>query len=150
MAKFKFGLQRVLEIKEKFEDEKKNSYAEQKKKLEEENLKLEKLKVDMEQIRTERNSASGESMKIRELSYYGNYIRGLSSMIEVQNTRVEEKEQTVESAREELLEATKDRRILENLKLRSLEQYKYELKQEEDKLTDQFVSYSSSKKTRED
>lgn len=150
MAKFKFGLQRVLEIKEKFEDEKKNSYAEQKKKLEEENLKLEKLKVDMEQIRTERNSASGESMKIRELSYYGNYIQGLSSMIEVQNTRVEEKEQTVESAREELLEATKDRRILENLKLRSLEQYKYELKQEEDKLTDQFVSYSSSKKTRED
>lgn len=150
MAKFKFGLQRVLEIKEKVEDEKKNTYAERKKKLEEENLKLEKLKVDMEQIRVRRNSAGGESLKISELSNYSNYIQSLNVKIETQNSKVEEEEQIVESVREELLEATKDRRILENLKLRSLEQYKYELKQEEDKLTDQFVSYSSSNKTRED
>lgn len=150
MAKFKFGLQRVLEIKEKFEDEKKNSYAEQKKKLEEENLKLEKLKKDMEDISLKRNSASGASLKVSELSNYSNYIQSLSNRIEVQHTKVEEEEEAVEAVRRELIEATKDRRILENLKLRGLEQYRYELKQEEDKLTDQFVSYSSSNKARED
>lgn len=150
LAKFKFRLQRVLEVKEKVEDEKKNIYAEHRKQLEEENRRLERLVEDMEEAKSSKDSINSGSLRISQLSSYSDYMQGLHLMIDKQSVKVVDTEKEVESVRMQLLEATKERRILENLKLKSFEEYKYELKQEEDKMTDQFVSYSSSNNTRED
>jgi flagellar protein FliJ len=144
LSQFKFRLQRVLEVREKEEDEKKNRFAEITKKLQEEHKRLDSLHSDMEEVKTRKNKLASQNIKVDQLLSYSYYMENLKQNIEKQHNIVEKSEKEMENARVELLEAAKDKQVLEKIKDKNFEDYKYGLKREEDKMTDQFVSYSSS------
>src|SRR5699024_2782373 len=91
-----------------------------------------------------KNKLASQNIKVDELLSYSCYMESLKQNIEKQHHIVGKFEKEMENARIELLEAAKDKQVLEKIKDKNFEDYKYELKREEDKLTDQFVSYSSS------
>lgn len=142
MAGFKFRLQKILEHRETIENIKKGEFA---KKQSELNHEIEKLNI----LQNKRNIISKQktdstNTTINELQKYSNYLFILDKQIETQVLVIEEMKKKVEEVREELIEATKDKKIIEKLKLRDYQEFLYEEKKEEEKANDQFVSYNSS------
>jgi len=61
-----------------------------------------------------------------------------------QKETVKKEKENVDKVREELLQAMKDRKILEKLKEKRYDEYLIESKAEEQKVNDQIVSYKVS------
>lgn len=148
MAGFKFRLRKILEHRETLENIKKGEFGKIQTELNKQREILESLKSKQTDILTEKASKMNTTMY--ELQIYNNYILELDRQIEMQMKKIEEIKIEVEKARSELIEATKDKKIIEKLKLRDYQEFLYEEKKIEEKANDQFVSYSSSINAMED
>lgn len=148
MAGFKFRMQRILEHRETLENIKKGEFGKIQTELNQQREVLESLKSKQSDILTERASKMNTTMY--ELQMYNNYILELDRQMEMQMKKIEAIKIEVEKARSELIEATKDKKIIEKLKLRDYQEFLYEEKKIEEKANDQFVSYSSSINAMED
>ena len=148
MAGFKFRLRKILEHRETLENIKKGEFGKKQTELNKQREILESLKSKQTDILTEKASKMNTTMY--ELQIYNNYILELDRQIEMQMKKIEEIKIEVEKARSELIEATKDKKIIEKLKLRDYQEFLYEEKKIEEKANDQFVSYSSSINAMED
>ena len=144
MAGFKFRLQKILEHRETLENIKKGEFGKAQNKLNIEKERLVKLRTTKEAIAREKEEISKASITMNELQKYNNYLMDLSEKIKLQTKTIEQAKVQVEKARNELIEATKDKKIIEKLKTRDYQEFLYEEKIKEEKENDQFVSYSSS------
>lgn len=145
---FKFNLQSVLSLKEKMEDSKKRDFglAIQ----EEEKIKGEKAKLEAEKLEA-LNSAREQSKNKVNVVYikaFNHYNQYMDQAIKTKNQELELAHQKVEEKRAELLEAMKERKILDNLKELHLETYLEEEKHAEQRLTDDIVTYRFRNQTR--
>lgn len=112
-------------------------------------LKLEKDKLF--QLENKRNNVidlykkgSKDKIFVLELKNYNNYLLFIKKTIEEQLLIIKKAEINVEQKREEFINATKERKILDKLKEKHYENYLYEVKQEEQKIVDEIVSYNYS------
>ncbi|KNF08814.1 flagellar export protein FliJ [Gottschalkia purinilytica] len=144
MVKFNFRLEKVLEYKQTVEDIKKSEYGKVKQQLETEKDKLEKIVSYKETMKRKRDELVQRKTTVNELKIYNSFLNDITTKIIAQSDVVERTEENVNIARDKLVESTKEKKILQNLKSRDFDIYQYDLKREEDKLNDQFVSYSSS------
>lgn len=142
MAGFKFRLQKILEHRETLENIKKGEFAKVQSELNHEIVKLKGLESERNTIARQKTSSTDTT--ISELQKYNDYLFILDKQIESQGLVIEKMREKVEEVREELIEATKDKKIIEKLKLRDYQEFLYEEKKEEEKANDQFVSYNSS------
>lgn len=142
MAGFKFRLQKILEHRETLENIKKGEFAKVQSELNHEIVKLKGLESERNTIARQKTSSTNTT--ISELQKYNDYLFILDKQIESQGLVIEKMREKVEEVREELIEATKDKKIIEKLKLRDYQEFLYEEKKEEEKANDQFVSYNSS------
>ncbi len=138
---FKFRLQSYLNVKEKIEEQRKLEYSKAIAKLEEEKMKMDfliKQKSD-----TINNFKSSLEMRINPQLYndYNNYIEALKKEIEIQNSLVKKAEAFVEERRKALVEAVKERKILDKLKENKKIDYTKEEILKDAKLVDEIVSY---------
>ena len=141
MAGFKFRLQSYLNVKEKIEDQKKLDYGKALNKLEEE--KREKVLLENEKsmnIHKFRESIEG-GIKPLELQNYNNYIEYMKKRIAEQDIMIDIAQQNAEKCRVELVEAMKNRKMLETLKEKDREEYNKEQLLAEQKIVDEIVSY---------
>lgn len=148
MAGFKFRLQRILEHRETLENVKKGELGKIQTEFNQQKEVLSDLELKREEILRERASKTQTTMY--ELQMYNNFKLELDKQIENQLRKLEELKIEVEKARSELIDATKDKKIIEKLKLRDYHDFLYEEKKQEEKANDQFVSYSSSINAMED
>ncbi|MBR1445138.1 MAG: flagellar export protein FliJ [Firmicutes bacterium] len=141
MAGFKFRLQSYLNVKEKIEDQKKLDYGKALNKLEEE--KKEKVLLENEKnMNIHKFRESIESgIKPLELQNYNNYIEYMKKKIAEQDIVIDIAKQNVEKCRTELVEAMKNRKMLETLKDKDREEYNKEQLLAEQKIVDEIVSY---------
>lgn len=144
MPGFKFRLQKILEHRETLENIKKGEFAKAQAKLSLEIEKLEQLKISRQNISREKQEKSQTSTTMNELQKYNNYLIDLDRMMVLQTETINTAREKVDIAREELIEATKDKKIIEKLRIRDYQEFLYEEKIKEEKANDQFVSYSSS------
>lgn len=144
MADFKFRLQKILEHRETLENVKKGEFGKVQNKLKLENEKLTELKNTKQAVAAKKEEISKTSITMNELQKYNNYLMDLSEKMQLQTKTIEQVKQEVEEVRKELIETTKDKKIIEKLKTRDYEEFLYEEKIKEEKENDQFVSYSSS------
>lgn len=144
MAGFKFRLQKILEHRETLENIKKGEFGKVQSKLKMEIDKLKEFENAKQAIAKEKEEKSKASITMNELQKYNNYLMDLSGKIKEQIKIIEQVRQEVEEVRLELIESTKDKKIIEKLKTRDYEEFLYEEKIKEEKENDQFVSYSSS------
>ena len=141
MAGFKFRLQSYLNVKEKIEDQKKLDYGKALNKLEEE--KREKVLLENEKsmnVHKFRESIKG-GIKPLELQNYNNYIEYMKKKIAEQDIVIDIAQQNAEKCRVELVEAMKNRKMLETLKEKDREEYNKEQLLAEQKIVDEIVSY---------
>lgn len=138
---FRFELQPVLALKEKLEDHKKRELGvanTHKERLEGEKNTLIELHDDAyNEIRRQYQ----EGMNVSQLKQFNYYTAHLNKRIEKKELEIVKATKEVHQKRNELLEAVKQRKILENLKEIKFEQFKDEEIRAENQIVDEIVSY---------
>ncbi|HHV99004.1 MAG TPA: flagellar export protein FliJ [Clostridiaceae bacterium] len=144
MAKFNFKLQSVLDLKIQMEDNKKNEFGSAVQKLEYEKKVLENIKDEKEKNINAFGNELKNKAKVSTLRQINSYISLLGQKIEVQKENVNKASNIVDKKREELLEAVKERKIMDKLKEKEYNLFlKQELK-EEQKIIDEIISFKHS------
>ena len=142
MAKFKYKLQNVLDIKYRIEDQARAVFAAAQAKLDEEEHKRDLLierRVEYEQ--------KGRNLREDVLNPYDmrdndRAIENIKGQIKEQEKNVEAARKGVEQARMQLTDAMQERKIHEKLKENSFVEFMHEVNAAESKEIDELVSYT--------
>ncbi|NLW40871.1 MAG: flagellar export protein FliJ [Tissierellia bacterium] len=141
--KFNFRLERVLNYKKTVEDLKKNQYGSVKQRLNREENKLDSFIKHKKNLLNEKDSTIVKT-RVGNLVLYNNYIKDINEKIENQKEIVSQVEKELQIKRAEMIDAIKEKKMLEKLKENEYEKYLYELKKEEEKLNDTIVNFKVS------
>lgn len=142
MAKFRYRMQNILDVKMKLESQAKIAYGIANQKYLEEQQKLQEIilrRTSYEKILKE--SMMG-SIDVRQVSHARADVNTMKTIMRRQMIEVHKAEMTLEDARKKLNEIMMERKTHEKLKEKAFEQFKEELKAEESKEIDQLVSYT--------
>ncbi|MBS5793567.1 MAG: flagellar export protein FliJ [Clostridiales bacterium] len=145
MAKFIFNMQGLLNIKEKLEEQTKTEYGKALAKLEQEKSILLNLKNKKQENILSFRESINKGVKPNYIDNINKYISFIDKKVEEQMQNINKAKEIVEEKRLALLEAMKERKVLETLKEKEKENYfKEELKNEQ-KIIDEIVSYKYNK-----
>jgi flagellar FliJ protein len=134
--RFKFSLQPVLEQRKRVEDEKQQVAAQRQRELDRSEAELKRLNDDFrlssERLRTNHRSFDAEGLRL----HYA-HLQFLDRAITAQIRVVAERRVALDRARTDLLDATKERKVVEKLKERRHEAFvAEELRIEQNELDD--------------
>ena len=138
---FKFELESVLSLKQNMEDKKKRELGvanREKELLVAEKNRLVKHYEETCNALKRQNEVVLDVQNVKVSHLYAGY---LLKQVERKVHQIEEAQQKIDVKRQELYEAMKERKILENLKEIKREQYDEELKKAEQLIVDGLVSY---------
>ena len=136
MAGFKFRLESFLGIKEKIEEQKKLEYGKALKKLDEERAYLESLETKKKDVIDNMRNSINSGIRANELKSYNNFVDYIKLRIEEQENVVRKAEIYAEQKRIELVDAMKERKMLEVLKENDRVEYNKEQLLKEQKIVD--------------
>ncbi len=145
MAKFVFNMQGLLNIKEKLEEQSKTEYGKALNKLEEEKNILLNLENSKKQNIVSFRESINKGVKPNYIKNINQFISLIDKKIEQQVENINKAEEIVEQKRLVLLNAMKERKVLEALKEKEMENYFREELKKEQKIIDEIVSYKYNK-----
>jgi flagellar FliJ protein len=140
MNKFVFKLEPLYEYRQRLEDICQKEFGEAMRRLDDEEGKLTTLNDGYRRSSEEIDKLKEEGGQAEELNMYYAYFMGLDKHISEQKRIIAEVRAVFEGKRGELVEATRDRKVVETLKERSMDSYNHKLDKEEQKATDDIVS----------
>ena len=146
MAKFKYRMQNILDIKMKLESQAKISYGIANQKYMEEQKKLQEIvlrRASYEKILKE--SMVGK-IDVRQVSHARADVNTMKTLMRRQMMEVHKAERILEDARKALNDIMIERKTHEKLKEKAFEEFKAEINAEESKEIDQLVSYTYNNK----
>ena len=146
---FKFRLAKILSLKERMEEAKKNEYAKARKKLEDAINKKNALVEKKNNLVLEMQSLDGSVEKLQQRTEYNRYINYLKEVIQKLESNINFLRIEAEIKRQELVEAVKERKVLEKFKEKEYEKYKKEEQRIENELVNELVSYRFTVKEEE-
>lgn len=140
MNLYVFPMEKVLNYREQVEREIMEEMGQVQQRVNGEKLKLKNMKEDLETMRNKTYAT------IEELRYKSLYEESLVSDIEVQVQVVKDWELELEEHRGKLIEAQKQRKIMEKLKEKDYEKYIEKIRKEQQKELDELavLKYSYS------
>ena len=141
--KFNFKLQKVLSYKKTVENQKKNQYGIIQQKLNREEDKLDNFNRHKNHLENEKQ-LSAVKTKVGNLVMYNAYINDIMASIKVQENIVAKTKDELEEAKEEMVEALRDKKTFERLKENQYREYLYQLEKQEEKQIDSLISYKAS------
>ncbi|MBO4981690.1 MAG: flagellar export protein FliJ [Lachnospiraceae bacterium] len=147
MARFRYSLQSILDIKMKMETQAKQEFSAAKSALDEEEkglFSLREQKADLEEKAGELLSGRLDFMAIEENKQAILFTEG---QIAIKKERVRQAGKRLENAREALTEVMRERKTHETLKEKSFEAFLKEENRAESKAVDELTSYTYGKKT---
>jgi flagellar FliJ protein len=127
MKRFKFRLQRILDIREQIRDEARQELGRRNALLAQEQSVLTRLEGELLRL----NGASDGIVTAGNLLLTGAYALRVQKMIEQQSVKVEEARKAVVQAQERYFQANKDARALEMLRDKKRAEYDQEVLKEE-------------------
>ena len=142
MAKFKYKLQNVLDIKYRMEDQAKAVFATAQAKLDEEEAKRDHLIMRRLEYEQKGRELREEILNLTDMRDNDRAIENIKEQIKEQEKHVETARKAVEQARLRLTDAMQERKIHEKLKENSFEEFKHEVNAAESKEVDELVSYT--------
>ena len=142
MAKFRYRMQNILDIKEKMENQAKTAYGLANAKLASEQAKLREIMLRRARYEAQARELVKGSLWVRDIRACRRAIDIIKSQQRSQMMNVHAAEKNVEFARERLNEAMIERKTHEKLKERAFEEFKQELQRTEAKEIDELVSYN--------
>lgn len=146
MARFRYRMQSVLNIKLKMETQAKQEFAAAKAALDEEEEKLEGLKLRKAEYEKKAEILLADKLKVREIMENKTAILRMDDYIKAQILQVRLAEGQLEKAREHLKEVMMERKTHETLREKAFEEFLQEEKQAESKEIDQLTSYTYGQK----
>jgi flagellar FliJ protein len=150
MAKrFRFSLQKVLDLREHREEQKAIELGKAKAELQKKEQVLNRLKKEKNRQINESKWYQSEQPDLNAIRVAGSYVEQLNTAINQTKQQVNEKNKKVEIRRTELLSAVKDKKIVEMLKKKKIEEYKREVLHQERKNEDELAIRMASRKQQE-
>lgn len=146
MAKFRYRMQSILDIKSKMETQAKMEFGQAQSRLLEEQEKLEQLFQRKEAYLEEGRKLRLNSLKVRELRDNEYAMARIEEFILVQQENVQKAENAVEAAREKLKEVMMERKTHEKLREKAFEQFMKDENARESKEVDELTSYTYGQK----
>ena len=141
---FRFKLQRVLDLKLKQEDEKKNQIATLMQAIKTKEDELEALISEKKQKEFSLNDNRKRGISILEIRNINQYLLFLDKKINTLRFEISSLESNLNQKRLEYLELQKERKTFEKLKEEDYEKYLYNEKKEEEKMIDQIVTFNKN------
>ena len=123
MRKFKFTLEPVLGHRERLEDEKQQIFAERQNELRAAEAELARLNGEFKRFSTALRDDHA-SLSSEELRWHYAHLEYLDRCIVMQHATIAQRRSAVERARADLLEASKERKVIEKLKDKKFEEYR--------------------------
>ena len=142
MARFRYSMQNILNIKLKLETQAKQEFSAAKAALDEEEERLQALvdrKCGYEQ---EAGKLLAGKLDLRKIEENKEAIRCMEDYIELQQFKVRKAEKKLEEATEKLKQVRIERKTHETLKDKAFEAFLMEEKRQESKEIDQLTSYT--------
>ena len=146
MAKFKYRMQSILNIKEKLEEQAKNEFAAARRRLDDEEEKLEELKQRKAGYEEEGRRLRLSALNILDLTDNKNAIDTMDEYIALQQIEVNKAAALLEEARIKLTEAMKEAKIHNRLREKAFEEFKKGINAQESKEIDELTSYTYGQK----
>lgn len=141
MARFKFPMQNILDMKEKLEEQEKNQYSQANMRLQEAIAEKEALEHRLENEKRKMQEEISASLNVEKIHRREEAIQILLMYVRQQVLVVKQREKEVEVARERLNQAMKERKTFEKLRERAFEAFRIEENLREQKEVDELVSY---------
>lgn len=146
MAKFRYSLQSILDIKLKMETQAKQAFAAAKSALDDEEDALRQLFERKRGYEEKAKALLSGSLNVREIEDNKNALLVLDGYIAEQKQRVALAEKRLEKARMELTEVMMERKTHETLREQAFQEFLQEENKAESKTVDELVSYTYGQK----
>lgn len=146
MARFRYKMQSLLDIKEKLESSAKQEFAQANKRLEEEKEKLQELTDRKEGYLEEGVRLRLEKLDMRKIRENKMAVMKMDDLIRVQKRKVEMAAKALEEARVKLQEVMLERKTHEKLKDNAFQEFLQEEQANESKEIDQLTTYLHGQK----
>ncbi|MCR5267201.1 MAG: flagellar export protein FliJ [Lachnospiraceae bacterium] len=141
MARFRYRMQNILDVKEKLESQARNDFAIANAILAEEEEKLEGLKGRKADYEEDLRRLYEKSLDLQKINETIDAIDNIKERIVIQEGVVRQAMHNVDLAREKLTEAMQERKTHEKLKERQFEEFLQEEAARESKEIDELVSF---------
>jgi flagellar FliJ protein len=138
MRRFVFSLQKVLEYRQRLEEQAIRAFAEAQAQLMHEQAVLHKLLIEREECL--RRSHRRQHLSVELLAVEQTYLSALEERIEQQRQRVAEAEKVLEEKRQALIGAQRERKTLERLREKQYEEWRQEWLRTEQKALDELAN----------
>ena len=142
MAKFKYRMQNILDIKTKLETQAQNEYGIANRKYLEEQAALQELMIRRVEYEKNLKELVEGMLDIKSINNARNDVNNIKTLVRRQMMEVHKAEIVLEKTRNELNEKMKERKTHEKLKEHALEEFKADLQMAETKEIDELVSYT--------
>ena len=149
MAKFRYRMQSILNIKYQFETQAKMEVGRAQMRLGEEEDKLQKLIDRKNAYLEEGRQMRKRALNVNDLRDNRNAMLIMDEMIMAQRLEVARAEEALEEARAKLTEIMQERKMHEKLKEKALLQFLDEEKAAEFKVVDELTSYTYGQRGKE-
>lgn len=146
MARFRYSLQSILDIKLKMETQAKQEFSAAKSVLDEEIEKLERLLQRKTDYEKEAQRLLSGILNVREIEENKNALLRMDELIMLQRNQVAAAERRMDAAREALTEVMKERKTHETLREKAFEEFLQEENRQESKTVDELTSYTYGQK----
>ncbi len=141
MARFRYRMQNILNVKEKLETQARNEFAIAAAKEREEEEKLKVLESRRDGYEAELKRRCGSDLDLIAIKEAEEALEMIKYHINVQKMNLAAARQELEVARQKLTVAMQDRKTHEKLKEKQFEEFKAEEAAKESKEIDELVSY---------
>lgn len=146
MAKFKYRMQNILDVKIKLESQAKITYGIANQKYLDEQQKLQEIVLRRNSYERILKESMMGSINVREVTHAREDVNTMKTLMRRQMMEVHKAELVLEDARRALNEIMQERKTHEKLKEKAFEQFLEEEKAAESKEIDQLVSYTYNNK----
>jgi len=145
MARFRYRMQSILNIKVKLETQAKQEFGQAQQLLNIEEEKLDNLILRKKNYEDETRESLQGTLSVKDIRDNQTAIRTMDSYIKAQVLQVQMAQRNVDKARERLTEAMMERKAQETLRQKAFENYVKEENKAEMKEIDQLTSYTYTK-----
>lgn len=147
MARFRFSLQSILNIKEKMETQAKQEFASAMAALNTELATLERLQARRTEYETQSRELLSGRLDLLAIEENKEALLKMDRLIAAQNIRVADARKALETARERMADAMKERKTYETLREKAFEGFLQEENHAESKAIDELTSYTYGQKS---
>ena len=134
---FKFKLQSVLEYRANMEEKIHNEFSDFKRYLESQKAILRTLVAERESLMSDLRVMQSVGMRANDIATLVAYVENIRSKEKEQKDVIHQAKEKLENKRKELVEAVKNRKVMENLRDKHAEDYKNSMNELEQKNSDE-------------